>query len=121
MSSLKDMIKSREINEKRLSKEAPDLHKGFRDMINHYYKEGALNIKYKYLMAVTAAIATKCKSCLILDANRAISAGATKEEIIEAAAIGIEFGGASAYALVRNNLLNFLDEMERTDNLIDIR
>lgn len=112
MSSLNDMVVSRETNEKRLSKEAPDLHNGFRDMLKHYYKEGALNMKYKYLTAVTAGIATKCKSCMILDANRAISAGATKEEIIEAAAIGIEFGGASAYVLVRNNLLNFLDEIE---------
>lgn len=112
MSSLKDMIESREINEKRLSKEASDLHNGFRDMLKHYYKDGALSIKHKRLMGVTAGIATKCKSCMILDANRAISAGATKEEIIEAAAIGIEFGGASAYVLVRNNLLKYLDEME---------
>jgi AhpD family alkylhydroperoxidase len=112
MSSLKDIIESRETNEKRLSKEAPDLHKGFRDMINLYYKEGALSTKYKFLMAVTAAIATKCKSCMILGANRAIIAGATKEEVIDAAAIGIEFGGSSAYVLVRNNLLNYLDEIE---------
>lgn len=50
---------------------------------------------------------------MILDANRAIMAGATKEEVIEAAAIGIEFGGASAYVLVRNNLLRYLDDMEK--------
>lgn len=112
MSLLKDMIENREINEKHLNNEAPDLHKGFRDMLEAYYKDGALNMKYKYLMAVTAAVATKCKSCLILDANRAISAGATKEEVIDAAAIGIEFGGASAYVMVRNNLLKYLDEME---------
>ncbi len=117
MSSLQSMIESREINEKRLSKEATDLHNGFRDMVKHYYKDGALSIKYKRLMGVTAAIATKCKSCMILDANKAMIAGATKEEIIEAAAIGIEFGGASSYVLVRNNLLNYLDEMEKgTDN-----
>lgn len=113
MSSLKNMIEDREINEKRLNKEANDLHNGFRDMLKHYYKDGALSIKYKRLMGVTAGIATKCKSCMILDANRAIMAGATKEEVIEAAAIGIGFGGASAYVLVRNNLLRYLDDMEK--------
>jgi len=113
MSTLKYMIESRETNEKRLRNEAPDLHSGFRDMMKYYYKDGALSIKYKRLMGVTAGIATKCKSCMILDAHRAIMAGATKEEVIEAAAIGIEFGGASAYVLVRNNLLNYLDEMEK--------
>lgn len=112
MNLLQEMIESREKNEKRLSKEATDLHNGFRDMLKYYYKDGALDIKYKRLMGVTAGIATKCKSCMILDANRAIIAGATKEEIIEAAAIGIEFGGASAYVLVRNNLLTVLDEMK---------
>ncbi|MCK9152273.1 carboxymuconolactone decarboxylase family protein [Methanobacterium alcaliphilum] len=112
MSSLKDIIESRETNEKRLSNEAPDFHKGFRDRITLYYKGGALSTKYKYLMAVTAAIATKCKSCMILDANKAIIAGTTKEEVIGVEAIGIEFGGASAYVMVRNNLLTFLDEME---------
>jgi alkylhydroperoxidase/carboxymuconolactone decarboxylase family protein YurZ len=42
----------------------------------------------------------------------ALSARATREEIIEAAAIGIEFGGGGAFVLVRDNLLQFLDELE---------
>lgn len=112
MNSLKDILETKEINEKRLEKEAPDLYNGFRDMANHYYKEGALSIKYKQLMSVTAAVATKCVPCMVISANNAISAGATREEVIESAAIGIKFGGASAYTIVRNNLLNCLDEIE---------
>ncbi len=112
MNALKEILESKKINEKRLEKEAPDLYNGFMDMASHYYKEGALNIKYKQLMSVTAAVATKCVSCMVISANNAISAGATRDEVIEAAAIGIKFGGASAYTIVRNNLLNCLDEIE---------
>lgn len=110
--NLKDILESKEINEKRLREKAPDLYNGFMDMANLYYKGGALSIKYKRLMGVKGGIAANCKSCMIISANKAISAGATKEEIIGAAAIGVEFGGASAYTMVRNHLLNFLDEME---------
>ncbi|MEL7670844.1 hypothetical protein [Methanobacterium sp.] len=51
---------------------------------------------------------------MIISVNNAISAGATREEVIEAAAIGVKFGGASAYTIVRNNLLNCLDEIEKS-------
>ncbi len=114
MNSLKDILKTKEINEKRLEKEAPDLYNGFMDMANHYYKEGALNTKYKQLMSVTASVATKCVPCMFISARNAISAGATREEVIESAAIGVKFGGAAAYTIVRNNLLNCLDEIEES-------
>ena len=42
----------------------------------------------------------------------ALSARATREEIIEAASIGVEFGGGGAFVLVRDNLLPFLDDLE---------
>lgn len=113
MNSLKDIMETKLINEKRLEKEAPDLYNGFMDMAKQYYKEGALNMKYKQLMSVTAAVATKCVPCMVISVNNAISAGATKEEVIEAAAIGIKFGGAPSYTIVRNNLLNCLDEIEK--------
>lgn len=112
MNSLKKILENKAIDEKRLEEEASDLYNGFMDMANQYYKEGALSIKYKWIMSVTAAVATKCVPCMVLSANNAISAGATREEIIEAASIGVKFGGAPSYTIVRNNLLKCLDEIE---------
>jgi alkylhydroperoxidase/carboxymuconolactone decarboxylase family protein YurZ len=40
-------------------------------------------------------------------------AGATKDEVIEAAAIGIEFGGGPSYVMVRDHLLDFLGDIEK--------
>ena len=113
MNSLKDILETKKINEERLQKEAPELYNGFKDMSNHYYKKGALNKKDKWLMSITGAVATKCVPCMVISADNAISAGATRNEVIEAATIGVKFGGASAYTIVRNNLLNSLDEIER--------
>ena len=75
------------------------------------YKDSALDQKYKELIAVGAAVATRCTPCLANHANNAISNGATREEIIDAAAIGVEFGGGPSFVVVRDNLLDFLDDI----------
>lgn len=112
MGAVKDILKKRTENRKRLENEAPDLYNGFNELMKHYYKPGALDRKYKELMAVAAAVATRCLPCLANHANNAVSAGATRKEVIEAAEIGIEFGGGPSFVVVRDNLLVFLDEIE---------
>ncbi len=108
----KDILKKRKANRERLEKEAPDLYKGFNELIKYYYKPGALDRKLKELMAVAAAVATKCIPCMANHANNAISAGAKRDEVLEAAAIGIEFGGGPSFVVVRDHLLDFLDDIE---------
>jgi AhpD family alkylhydroperoxidase len=80
--------------------------------MKHFYKHGVLEGKYKELMAVSAYVATRCVPCLANHANNAMTAGATREEVLEAAAIGVEFGGGPSFVVVRDNLLEFLDEIE---------
>ncbi|MFX1451028.1 MAG: carboxymuconolactone decarboxylase family protein [Promethearchaeota archaeon] len=108
----KDILKKRKTNRDRLEKEAPDLYMGFNELVKYYYKPGVLNRKLKELMAVTAAVATRCIPCMANHVNNAISAGAKKEEVLEAAAIGIEFGGGPSFVIVRDYLLDFLDEIQ---------
>ncbi len=112
MNKVKDILKKRMDNRKRLEKEAPDLYNGFNELMKHFYKHGALDRKYKELMAVTGSVATRCIPCLANHANNANSAGATRNEVIEAAAIGVEFGGGPSFVVVRDHLLEFLDEIE---------
>jgi AhpD family alkylhydroperoxidase len=110
--SAKEILGRRKGNRERLKKEAPDLFNGFNELMKYYYKHGALDRKQKELMAVAAAVATKCIPCLANHTNNAMSAGATREEVLEAAAIGIEFGGGYSFVVVRDNLLAFIDEIE---------
>jgi AhpD family alkylhydroperoxidase len=112
MNTLREILKNRNSNRVRLEKEAPNLFHGFNELMKYYYKPGALDRRYKELMAVTASVATRCVPCLANHATNAISAGATREEVLEAAAIGVEFGGGPSFVTVRDNLLGFLDEIE---------
>ena len=112
MSAVKEILKKRAKNRVRLEKEAPNLYKGFNELMKHYYKPGVLERKYKELMAVALSVGTRCVPCLANHATNAIEAGATREEVLEAAAIGVEFGGGPSFVVVRDNLLEFLDEIE---------
>ena len=56
---------------------------------------GALDAKAKKLIAIALAVVTKCELCVKLMTVAARKAGATDEEIGEAVALGISFGGAS--------------------------
>jgi len=113
MAGVKDILKKRAESRKRLEKEAPNLFNGFNELLKHYYQHGVLARKHKELMAVAASVATRCVPCLANHANNAMAAGASKEEVLEAAAIGVEFGGGPSFVVVRDNLLGFLDEIEK--------
>lgn len=112
MYSAEEILKRRKANRERLEKEAPHLYQGFNELMKYYYKPGALERKYKELMAVTASVATRCVPCLANHTQNALSAGADREEVLEAAAIGVEFGGGPSFVVVRDHLLDFLDDLE---------
>lgn len=110
MPTVQEILKNREADRDRLISEAPNLYNGFNDLMKQYYKPSALDRKYKELMAVTASVATRCVPCLAHHMHNAVSAGATREEVIDAAAIGVEFGGGPAFVMAREHLLRFLDD-----------
>ncbi len=59
-------------------------------------KDGALKAKGKKLMALALSVSHKCEECVKLNIEAAKKLGASNEEISEAVAMGISFGGASA-------------------------
>jgi len=111
MGELEQILKSRNASRERLQKEAPDLFNGFNELMKYYYKPGALSRWEKELMAVTASVATRCIPCVGIHLNNAMAAGATREQALEAAAIGVEFGGGPSFVVVREHLLGMLDEI----------
>jgi len=80
----------------------PDLSKGLMDFDQMVFKDGALPAKTKELMAVTAAHVTQCMWCIEDHVKRAMSVGASEEEIAEAAfvAMALRAGGAFAHACI---------------------
>jgi AhpD family alkylhydroperoxidase len=62
------------------------------------YKDGALSCKVKRLIAMAIALGTGCTLCIIAQTKRAVEAGATKEEVLEAASVLLAIRGTSGYS-----------------------
>lgn len=113
MTTVGEILEKRTTDRARLEREAPNLYAGFNDLMKAYYKPSAMERKSKELCAVAVAVATRCIPCLANHATNAVKAGASRDEVIDAAAIGVEFGGGPAFVAVREHLLQFLDEIEQ--------
>lgn len=58
--------------------------------------DGAIPKKYKELMAIVVALTTQCAYCIEVHRQRALDAGATEQELVEAVhvASAVRAGGA---------------------------
>lgn len=110
-----DILMRRSQNQERLKQQAPYLYEGFNELVKHCFSPGALGLKHKELIAMAVSVATRCIPCIAYHTNIAMQAGATKQEVLEAASIGVEFGGGPSFVAVRDNLLDFLEEIERIE------
>ena len=59
------------------------------------YKDGALSRKFKRLIAMAVALGLGCKPCIIGQTKYAVEAGATKEEVLEAASVLLAIHGTT--------------------------
>lgn len=85
---------------KLMSKEQPETISHFNKFMNSVLKDGKLDTKTKELIAIATAITARCKYCIAIHVNKALKTGATKEEILEAAAVAILMGGGPAMTYV---------------------
>jgi AhpD family alkylhydroperoxidase len=67
-----------------------ELNDAFTNLASHIMKEGALSSKDKSLIALACAVAVKCEHCVKAHKQKALDAGATMEEIKEAAAVAAQ-------------------------------
>ena len=58
------------------------------------YREGALPVRMKELMGLTASMVLRCNDCIFYHLDRCVTEGATKEEIMEAMNIALVVGGS---------------------------
>ncbi len=76
-----------------LSKDYPEIAKGFATMHGATAKDGALNVKTNELIALGIAISIRCEGCIACHVKGAIAAGATKEEIVETIGVAVLMSG----------------------------
>jgi len=64
-----------------------EIDSAFKKLASEIFKEGALTVKDKALIALACSVAVRCESCIQVNRGRAQTAGASQEEILEAAAL----------------------------------
>jgi AhpD family alkylhydroperoxidase len=85
---------------KTLGELAPEAVRAFLAFNDAVFKDGAIPVKYKELIAVAVAVTTQCPYCIEDHAKRARKAGASDAELAEATmvAAAMRAGGGVAHA-----------------------
>ena len=112
MTRLSATLGERDVNRERIQRIAPDLATAFGGMIASNLKPGALARVEKELIGVAGSVITRCEPCLAHHVRDALAAGATRQQVIEAASVGTNFGGAPSFVFCYSVLMGFLEDAE---------
>jgi AhpD family alkylhydroperoxidase len=75
-------------------------------------QDGFLSKKVKGLIFIALAINNRCNHCIAHHVNDALQAGASKEEIYEAAQVAVVMGGGPSMAYTATVLNNALESFK---------
>ncbi len=98
----------------KLSQEVPEEMNGFSQFMDAVLKPGKLDLKTKELIALGTAITARCRYCIGIHTQKALAAGATEEEIWEAATVSVMMGGGPALTYVAE-LYKALQEFNKSE------
>lgn len=76
---------------------APAAVKGFGGLFQAVMKDGALTAREKELIALGIGMALRCDSCIYAHVEKALKAGATREQVIEVAGVAVMMQGGPTY------------------------
>lgn len=110
MDYAKDKLK--EINDAivKAAREMPEHNRNFMNLMNGVLKDGAISVKNKELITVSLGVALGCEWCIILHTKKALDAGATREEILEAGYVAVMMAGGPA-------MMHFIPMLKALDEL----
>jgi AhpD family alkylhydroperoxidase len=101
-----------------LNEMLPETAEAFGKMRNSIFKDAFLDLKTKELIAVASSVLMRCQFCVDTHSQRAIVAGATKEEIAEAISVamfvaaGSQIGWTNVY---EENVYNKIFEKDKNE------
>lgn len=91
-----------------LRRQNPEKVAAILDLIRKVEEKGALDVKTKELIALAAGIVRHCEWCIAYHVKGARDAGATRDEILEAAWVAVMMDGTPGLA----HLVRVLQAME---------
>lgn len=96
----------------KLGKEIPGVMGSFAKFNAEVLKDSALSTKTKELITIALAVGLTCEYCIRFHVPKAVAAGASRAEILEAAGVSIMMAGGPAATYAAVVLLELLDELE---------
>jgi AhpD family alkylhydroperoxidase len=72
-----------------------------------------LTFREKELIAIGISMYHRCEDCIVVHSYKALSAGRTRREILEAAGISMVFGGGPTLGASATLLIDCLNEFEK--------
>lgn len=84
----------------------------FMGMLGASYEPKLLDLKTKELMSVAIGVYNRCEYCIVYHSYKALEAGASRGEIMEAAMLAVAFGGGPTMAYSVTLLKECMDEFE---------
>lgn len=88
----------------------------FMNLLSASYQPGAVDVKTKELISVAIGAYNRCKYCIVFHVYKALEAGATPEEIMEAAMVSVAFGGGPSMAYSVTLLREAIEEFKKDFN-----
>jgi AhpD family alkylhydroperoxidase len=81
----------------KMKAQAPALVGAFGTFHQSVMKDGALSVRDKELIALGIGLAQRCTPCINLHVQGCLKAGATREQILEAAGVAVLMQGGPAF------------------------
>ncbi|HUB24358.1 MAG TPA: carboxymuconolactone decarboxylase family protein [Tepidisphaeraceae bacterium] len=75
----------------------PEVLKGFAGLHQAAMKPGALGLAEKELIALAIGLAVRCENCIYAHVRAALDAGASRQQILEAAGVAVLMQGGPTY------------------------
>ena len=97
----------------KMKTQVPALFGAFGTFHQAVMKEGALSVREKELIALGIGLAHRCTPCINLHVQGCLKAGATREQILEAAGVSVLMQGGPAFTHVPE-VLTALEYLEGT-------
>ena len=76
-------------------------------------KEGVLSVREKELIALAIGMAVRCDPCINLHVQKCLEAGATREQILEAASVAVMMQGGPTFTYLPK-VVEALEALEKS-------
>ena len=89
----------------------PETAEAYGQLRNSIFKDSYLDVKTKELIAIASSVLMRCQFCVVAHSQRAVAAGATKEEIAEAISVAMFIAAGSQIGWTNVYIENIYDKI----------